>query len=160
MGSMYFIFFNQFSIFLYMLIITYFTGQILERMHFRSIHEREKQYAHIITCNLKTLPLPGKQTNAHLVDGQITVAADYFKGVMAYFRKIFGGRLRSFETLLNRARREALLRLLEQADAAGATHVLNVRYETSRIYSGRRNRGFFCAEVYAYGTAVTIEDTP
>ena len=49
--------------------------------------------------------------------------------------------------------REALLRLLEGADELGATHVLNVRYETSSIAA----LGMIAAEIHACGTAIRSE---
>jgi len=52
--------------------------------------------------------------------------------------------------LSRRIFREALLRLLEKADAAGAREVHNIRFEFSRV--GDTAKGG--AELLAYGTAV------
>ena len=52
--------------------------------------------------------------------------------------------------MLERARREALLRLMEEAHAAGSREVHNIRYEFSRV--GSTTKGG--AELLAYGTAV------
>ena len=43
------------------------------------------------------------------------VSVDYFKRFLAGLRMIFGGRVSSYESLLDRARREALLRMRLQA---------------------------------------------
>jgi len=64
---------------------------------------------------------------------------------------IFGGRVSSYESLLDRGRREAILRMKESAK--GASEIVNVRIETSSI-SKNDNRGIGSIEVYAYGTAI------
>jgi uncharacterized protein YbjQ (UPF0145 family) len=91
---------------------------------------------------------------AFLVHGTVVVSADYFKTFVAGLRNLFGGRLRTYETLMERARREALLRLKEQARQRGAKMIICVRFETTTI-----SRGWAAAmEVLAYGTALIPED--
>ena len=89
-----------------------------------------------------------------LVSGDAVIATDYFKGFAARLRSIVGGEIRSYVTLMERARREATLRLLQQARDVGATEVWNVRYETSNIRSGARRNPSVSVEVFAFGTAV------
>ena len=79
----------------------------------------------------------------------MVVASDYFKSFVAGLVNIFGGRIRSYEPLLDRGRREAVLRLKQEAKQQGASMVFNVKYETSRI-GGRVTT----IEVMAYGTAL------
>ena len=71
---------------------------------------------------------------------------------LANLRKIFGGRLGAYETLLERARREAILRLKEQS--AGAHLIVNLRLETCTIARTKGRQGIGAVEVLAYGTAV------
>ena len=52
---------------------------------------------------------------------------------------LVGGRLRSYEPLLDRARREALLRLKEEAALRGYHAVCGVRLETSRLANANGN---------------------
>ena len=74
---------------------------------------------------------------------------------MAMFRALVGGNVRSYEPLLVRARREAVLRMKEQAIAGGYRAVINVRIETSRIASNRSDgKGTAGIEILAFGTAV------
>jgi uncharacterized protein YbjQ (UPF0145 family) len=70
-------------------------------------------------------------------------------------RNFFGGRVSAYESLLDRARREAVLRMKEAAYARGATVILNARLEISSV-SGldAGQRGARSAEVLAYGTAL------
>jgi uncharacterized protein YbjQ (UPF0145 family) len=88
-----------------------------------------------------------------LVIGSVVVSIDYFKRFLAGLRNLFGGRVTAYETLLDRARREALLRMKEQAEAAGAKLVFNVKYETSSISKGRKDT-VGSVEMLAYGTAL------
>ena len=66
-------------------------------------------------------------------------------------KKIFGGELHTYSSLLDRARREALLRLKESC--SDADMLINLRFETSTISSGG-NSNIGSVEVLAYGTAL------
>ena len=84
-----------------------------------------------------------------------------FKRFLAGLRMIFGGRIRAYEPLLDRARREALLRMREDAIARGFDLVINVRIETSRLATAARNgRGTAGVEVLAFGTALKLAQAP
>ena len=72
-----------------------------------------------------------------LVTGSTVISVDYFKRFLAALRNLFGGRVTAYESLLDRARRESLLRMKEQAAALGASMVFNVKYETASISKGR-----------------------
>ena len=68
---------------------------------------------------------------------------------------LWAGRIVVYESLLDRGRREALLRMKEQATAWGATQVINVRLETSNIgRSASGNSNMVAIEVMAYGTGI------
>ena len=87
------------------------------------------------------------------------VSHDYFKRFLAGLRNVVGGRIKSYEPLLDRARREAILRMKEDALARGHDSVVNVRLETSRLANSRRGgKGTACVEMLAYGTALTLRD--
>jgi uncharacterized protein YbjQ (UPF0145 family) len=57
-------------------------------------------------------------------------------------RKIFGGEMKSYQSLLVRARREALQRVVEQARSMGYNAICNVRYDSTDIggVSKRKNK--------------------
>ena len=97
--------------------------------------------------------IPGRQVAKHLgmVQGNTVRAKHAGKDIMAGFKNIFGGELKSYTELLQEARDEAVSRMVEQAQAIGANAVLNVRFSTSSIAAG-------AAELFAYGTAVILED--
>lgn len=50
-----------------------------------------------------------------------------------WFKSLFGGRLHSYDTVLDFGRREVMLRLKQQADQLGCTSMQNIRLETSVI---------------------------
>jgi len=148
-------------IFISLLGLGYFFGQRAESKHYKSIIEREKQSIKLPLVTLKTPP-PIKQyeVNSALVTGSVVVSIDYFKQFLASLKLLFGGRLTTYESLLDRARREALLRLKEQARIRKAFVVLNTRIETASISksSGRREGSVGSVEVVAYGTALSLTD--
>ncbi len=73
----------------------------------------------------------------------------------AGLRSLFGGRLIGYETLLDRARREAVLRMKQQAADRGAHLVVNVLFETSTLNQNQRGSIISC-EVLVYGTAFVV----
>ncbi|MFK7795329.1 MAG: YbjQ family protein [Gammaproteobacteria bacterium] len=137
----------------------YYFGQRAEKKHYKSIIERENQLINLPLITLKTPP-PIKQyeVNAALVTGSVVISIDFFKKFIASLKMLFGGRLTTYESLLDRARREALLRLREQAKIRKAFVVLNTRIETASISksSGRREGSVGSIEVVAYGTAISM----
>lgn len=130
-------------------------GSLLEGKHYRSIREREAQYRHILLFNEKRPPLAASGQPFHLVQGAVVISSDYFKNMAAGLRSLFGGRLKNYETLLDRARREAVLRMKAQAHAHGAHVVVGVLFETSTLNQSTRGQIVSC-EVLAYGTAFVM----
>ena len=96
--------------------------------------------------------VPGRRVREHLgmVQGNTVRAKHAGKDIMAGFKNIFGGELKSYTELLTEAREEATQRMVDQAKAIGANAVLNVRFSTSSITAG-------AAELFVYGTAVILE---
>jgi uncharacterized protein YbjQ (UPF0145 family) len=139
-------------VFLVLMTLGYFVGQYAEKKHYQSIIEREKRLAGLPTVASR-FPPPGKKHDQCLVLGSVVISVDYFKRFIATLRNLFGGRITSYETLLDRARRESLLRMKEQARVMGADYVFNVKYETASISKGRQNT-IGSVEVLAYGTAL------
>ncbi len=144
-------------IFLMLLALGFFAGSCAEKRHYRSIERREKALLRLPAVTLKKVDIPqGKVRSARMVHGSAVISVDYFKRMLAALRNIFGGKVKSYETLLDRARRESLLRMKESA--ADADIIVNVRIETATI--GRSSRGkqrISCLETVAYGTALTLE---
>lgn len=128
-------------------------GRLAERRHFASIAKREAELVDIKIYSGKRLPEYARSIEQPFVSGFVVISHDYLKSIFAGFRRIFGGRIRSYETLAKRSKREAVLRLKEQAKAQGATAVYNVRIDTSSVSKGMGNIAV-TVEAFAYGTAV------
>ena len=139
--------------FLISLIITgYIFGQIHERRHYASLKRREeKTVAMVMTSSKRPLGELGPVTEVRLVQGGVVISVDYFKRIVTSLRNFFGGNIRGYETLVDRARREAILRLKESCP--DATQIVNLRLETSSIYKGKGNQ-IGSVEVLAYATAI------
>ena len=138
----------EYAIFVVLLVLGYGFGQLNERRHYKSINKRESDLTTLPAVASKHPPADAPYQQ-QMVIGSVVVASDYFKSFVANLVNVFGGRIRSYEPLLDRGRREAMLRLKQQAKKQGASMVFNVKYETSRI-GGRVTT----IEVMAYGTAL------
>lgn len=130
----------------------YFFGRRAEKKHFKSLIERESQMNQLPAMASRMPPQDGKYDQV-LVSGNVVIANDYFKTFVAGLRNLFGGKISTYESLLDRARREALLRMKEEADKLGADLVFNVKYETANI-SGQSSKKPPIIEAHAYGTAL------
>lgn len=131
----------------------FLVGRMIESSHFRDLDRREARGGPVLT-NLKTLPDGRRPEDSQFCIGGVVIASDYFKTFGAKLKSLVGGRLRTLETMLQRGRREAMLRLRDQAEAFGADVVISVRLETSVIMKNKQGKNYPAAEVIAYGTAV------
>ena len=144
---------------LFLLLLAYFLGSHLESNHYKSVREREAATKDMVVINFPRFPFDVEIERADLVMGSVVVSHDYFKRFLAQLRIIVGGRIKSYEPLLDRARREAVLRMKEQALARGHNTVVNIRLETSRLANSRRGgKGTAGVEMLAYGTALTVRE--
>ncbi len=142
---------------LFLLLLAWFTGRYAERRHYRSLSRREREMADMLVTDLKTFPgevVPSR--GGELVQGQAVIATDYLKSFLAKLRNIFGGEVKSYESLLQRARREAILRMMAQARGRGYNAVCNIRLTMSDIGGMASAKGAAMVEVLAWGTAYSI----
>lgn len=141
-------------IFIITLGVTYFIGTIvIEKKHYRSIIERERKFLQLPAVTTQDMLDKDREIqSACLVCGSVVISIDYFKKFLAGLKNIFGGELTSFETVLDRARREAILRMKETAKDAHI--IINTRIETSTIGKNDQRKSVGCSEVLAYGTAI------
>lgn len=128
-------------------------GRFIERRHYASIRRRERELADILVFAMRFPPPRLAAPAASLVAGSVVVADDYFKSLLAGLQTFFGGRVSTYESLVDRARREAVLRMKADARRRGAGMVVNVKFQTFSI-PGRRPGSTRAVEVLAYGTAV------
>jgi uncharacterized protein YbjQ (UPF0145 family) len=139
------------------LVGAYAVGTTLEKRHFEQLRIRENASRKFLTVNFAYTPQDQTVVEASLVTGSVVVSIDYFKRFIAGLRMIFGGRITSYEPLLDRGRREAIMRMKEEAHRRGFHAVTNLRLETSSIArSGGNNKGTAAVEILAYGTALKL----
>lgn len=140
-------------VFLALLAVGFIFGRLAEARHFKSIQKREAELVDVLAFSERLPPPADTPRRVALVGGNVVISVDYFKVIAAGLRSLFGGRIRAFESLTERARREALLRMKQEARNLNAAMVVNVKLETSSISKGKRGQ-VGAVEVYAYGTAL------
>ena len=139
-------------LFAVLLALGYGAGRAAERRHYRSIKLREQVLADVLIFTNRFPPLT-RPAQQQLVAGSVVVSEDYFKRVVSALQNLVGGRLKSYESLLDRARREAVLRMKQQARDQGSNLIINVKFQTFSI-PGNRPNSFGAVELLAYGTAL------
>lgn len=97
--------------------------------------------------------VPGKVIAEHygMVSGSTVRAKHIGRDFMAGLKNLVGGELKGYTELLSESREESVNRMRTQARAFGANAIINVRFSTSSVAQG-------ASELYAYGTAVKLED--
>jgi len=98
-----------------------------------------------------TPDVPGREIEEILgvVTGNVVQSKHVGRDIMAGFKSIVGGEIKSYTDMLTEARQKAISRLVEEALKLDADAVVNLRFTTSSIMSG-------CSEILAYGTAVKL----
>lgn len=136
----------QIVLFLILFAVGWGFGRHIEQKHLRELDEKERQFAHI---RIDTNRFVQTDTPGQMISSNVVISHDYFKYVLASIRNFFGGRLVSYESVVERARREAVIRLKQEAHAMGAKQIMGVRLSTTEL--GMQGG---IVEVFAYGTAI------
>lgn len=104
----------------------------------------------IITTSTETIP--GKKVGKILgvVRGNTIRARHLGRDIMAGFKQMVGGEIKSYTEMMSQARDEAFNRMINEAVELGADAVINIRFVTSEVMQG-------AAEMLAYGTAVKLK---
>lgn len=139
-----------------LLIIAYFTGSIIEKKHFENIRAREIKLMKLPHTSIGKRLISNKKPvkKVKLVTGCAVIASDHFKEFVSGFKTFFGGRMTSYESIIDRARREAILRMRESA--VDSSIIINMKLETTILSDSLQKQPAQVA-VMAYGTAITYE---
>lgn len=137
-----------FKIVLFVLLfsIGWFVGRHVEQKHLRTLEEKERALAHI---GMDTNKFKTSQHSGQLIESNVVISNDYFKYVIAQIQNFFGGRLTTYESVVDRARREAIVRLKQKALDQNCQHIMGLRLSTTEL--GMEGG---MVEVFAYGTAI------
>lgn len=128
-----------------LMMVGLFFGKSREKKHYADLKAREKKLLHLpVRAEVRT---DQPYTEAMMVSGSVVIANDYFKATVASLKNIFGGRLSSYESLMDRARLEAMLRAKEKAAKWNAKEILHFRFEMAKLDK-------LGIEIFAVGTAV------
>ena len=103
----------------------------------------------MLVVNTETIPGHEITKVLGLVQGNTIRAKHVGRDIAAGLKNLVGGELTGYTELLTEARRQAVERMMAQAEQLGADAIVNVRFTTSAVAAG-------AAELYAYGTAVTF----
>ncbi len=137
-----------------LLLVGWLAGSTAERNHLRSLKSREAALAHMLVTDLRSFPgLAGGGKTPTLIVGEVVIATDYLKTFLTGLKKLVGGELRSYLSLVERARREALLRVLEEAHRQGYNAVGNIRLDSADVGGVAKGRGAAMVTLIASGTA-------
>ena len=100
----------------------------------------------ITTCDV----VPGQQIQVlGLVRGNIVTSKHIGRDIMAGFKNIAGGEIKSYTDMMNEGRAIAEQRMIEEANRLGADAIICMRYNSASVMEGTQ-------EMLAYGTAVKI----
>ena len=142
---------------LFLLFATWLTHHLINRSRRQYLSRQESYFrARLLQTNLKSFPA-GKCTRPILVSGSAVIANNYFVSFVSGFKHIFGGELKGYTAMCSDARRLATIRMLQEAEAAGANAVVDIRFETSTILSADNQKQSGGVELLVYGTAIRLE---
>ncbi len=129
-------------------------GRTVEKRHFRRLENFEAAHQDFLVTQIKSFP------SAHITEpapsllvAEVVIASDYLKSWFAQWRNLFGGEVRSFQTLQTRAKREAVVRLTQSAIDQGFNAMCNVRIEAVDVGGALTKRKTPMAAVMATATA-------
>lgn len=92
--------------------------------------------------------IPGKELEVlDIVKGTVVYSKNIGRDFMAGMKTLVGGELVGYTEMLDEARKIAVKRMVDEANAIGADAIINVRYGSSAVMQS-------AAEIIAYGTAV------
>lgn len=98
----------------------------------------------VTTCDI----VPGQQVQVlGLVRGNIVTSKHIGRDLMAGFKNIAGGEIKSYTDMMNEGRTVAEQRMIAEAQRLGADGIICMRYASASVMEGTQ-------EMLAYGTAV------
>jgi uncharacterized protein YbjQ (UPF0145 family) len=148
----------QVSFVVFLLSLGLIAGTISERKHLASLTKREENNGQFLVTQLKSFPAyaPGSP-DPQFVVAEAALSSDYFRSFIARIRRLFGGEMKSFHALLQRARREATQRVIEQAQALDYNAICNLRLESADVGGNSKRQGAAMVCIIASATAYHFE---
>ena len=99
-----------------------------------------------------TEEIPNKKIKETLgiARGSTVRARNIGRDIFAGIKNLVGGEISEYTRLQAESREQAIQRMKDDAEKMGANAIVNIRLTTSMVMQG-------CSEIFAYGTAVTVE---
>lgn len=135
---------------LFMLVV-FLISRYREKRFWQRVEDREVALSAIGISTRKAIT---EASQISLVHASIVVGQGHYRRFVAMLIKLVGGELNAYADLNERARREAVNRLKEEAKILGASEIINVRFTTSSLLSLNSKGGLHAVEITASGTAV------
>lgn len=136
----------------FILVFGLLCGRTIEVRHFRSLATRESQLQGVLITQSREYIEPTAELAPTMFTSEAVIATDPLKNFFSSWRNFFGGEMRSYVKLIERARREALLRLVEQARGMGYNAICNLRMQTADIGGNLGKKGMPMGAIMASAT--------
>ncbi|WP_456276087.1 YbjQ family protein [Bacillus sp. AK128] len=96
--------------------------------------------------------VPGKEVKEYIgfVKGSTVQSKHIGKDLLAGLKTIVGGEIKEYTEMMEEARKNAIGRMVRDAEAKGANAIIAMRLETSAVMTN-------ASEIIAYGTAVIVD---
>jgi len=137
------------------LLIPVISGHLIGKKHDASLDLRESNMAGIQQTDLKSMDdaLPTTSPPC-LLTSEVTLGIDHFRSFLGSLKRLIGGQVGSYQRVLIRARREAMVRLCEEAHQRGFNAIANLRIEFADISgSATKTNKATMVSILACGTA-------
>lgn len=128
------------------LLIAWIAGLLVTRAHEADLARRftglGQVNVHDLKCLLDADPRARDDHTppATLITAEATLGVDHCRGWFGQLKSLLGGQVASYDRVLDRARREVLMRLRERAVERGYNAIANVRIEFADISGSQAYR--------------------
>ncbi|MCH2174973.1 MAG: YbjQ family protein [Lentisphaeria bacterium] len=148
---------NSFELFLIFgfpfltLVAGFIVNRVISNLHLKKLNARESRLKHIMVSQQRHTPSNLLIESGMIVTSEVVLSVGYFRSWIAGWIQLVGGNISGYEDVMQRARREAIVRVMEQAHQANAPFVWNLRIEAVDLYLKKGGR---CLAVIVTGTAM------
>lgn len=129
-------------------------GRTTEKRHLRYLDQQEQERQGFLVTQVKSFADPASDgPPPTLIVAEVVIGSDHLKTFLAGWRALFGGEMKALTRITERAKREAIVRLVKQSTAAGYNALCNVRVDSVDIGGVNAGRKKPMAACIATGTA-------
>ena len=104
----------------------------------------------MIISTTETIPGATIKEVLGVVEGDVVMSKHIGSDIVAGFKNLVGGEIKGYTDMLDKSRKEATKRMIEEAKKLDADAIVGMRYGSSAIMAS-------ASEILAYGTAVKLK---